>query len=574
MGESRGEQAGSVLVAVVMFDTNVVERIFDISDGYWYFSECFRTRSPIRVVEMFVVVLVSRRLRFRAFFRYAAIPLWRRARGAMAERRVLALLGPCRVDGVGGGVGFEDLRGFDGVDLDALHVDFTSVALVAALGRLRDAVVAASHAAADAAWSPLGLSAPSARFSCCSWWPELPLPSVAIPAPAPTAKAKRRSGGVPSPVDRASPDQRWLDPARAEDAFALLSSAAERVAVDGPDVDAETTTPAKAAARAVALLDADPETARANANTDVAWIVAGVDGGGAGDGEWPPEAVAAHGVLLAARRAGARAVVVVLTPSDTSRQGEGDDDEGPSAWDEGEIDRADDHHHHHHHHHREGGLDAPRLILDVAARAGAEVIVLPAGAAPRPSSSAWTRPSSSPLSIFFDPGERWRGAMTIPSRDGGVRATLPGFRITSGEARRARDASDPVAASETPADFVVRSARERRRDAGRGGSTRGDSPRMSVRSLGATSRRRRRRRRRDHDRDAGRVDRGDARVLPGRHAGVRRSRAASRDGRREQNGATIGVGAAVAIVAIVRHDHERSTAAARPRRVAFDSRGR
>lgn len=367
----------------------------------------------------------------------------------MAERRVLALLGPCRVDGVGGGVGFEDLRGFDGVDLDALHDDFTSVALVAALGRLRDAVVAASHAAADAAWSPLGLSAPSARFACCSWWPDLPLPPVAVPAPASTAKAKRRSGGVPSPVDRASPDQRWLDPARAEDALALLSAAAERVAVDGPDVDAETTTPAGAAARAVALLDAAPETARANANTDVAWIVAGVDGGGGGDGEWPPEAVAAHGVLLAARRAGARAVVVVLTPPDTSRRGEGDDDEGPSARDEGEIDRADDDVHHHHH---EGGLDAPRLILDVAARAGAEVIVLPAGAAPRPSSSASTRPSSaSPLSIFFDPGERWRGALTIPSRDGGVRATLPGFRITSGDARRARDASEPAAASEPPA---------------------------------------------------------------------------------------------------------------------------
>ena len=321
MGESRGEQAGSVLVAVVMFDTNVVEKIFDISHRYLYqyFSECFRTRSPIRVVDC--SSMSSSRVVF-GFAPFWSIPPWRLStlsvppRGAMAERRVLALLGPCRVNGVGGGVSSEDLQWLHVEDFDALHDDFTSVALVAALGRLRDAVVAASHAAADAAWSPLGLSAPSARFACCSWWPDLPLPSVAIPAPAPTAKAKRRSGGMPSPVDRASPDQRWLDPARAENAFALLSSAAERVVVDGPY---EVLTPAKAAARAVALLDAAPENALANANTDVAWIVAGVDGsgGGSGGGVWPPEAVAAHGVLLAARRAGARAVVVVLTPPPT-----------------------------------------------------------------------------------------------------------------------------------------------------------------------------------------------------------------------------------------------------------------
>ena len=388
MGESRGEQAGSVLVAVVMFDTNVVERIFDISHGYWYFSECFRTRSPIRVVEMFVVVLVSRRLRFRAFLvdptvetSHTVGPTARRDGGAARARAARPLsrerCGRRRV-----------VRGPPRVtrrDLDALHDDFTSVALVAALGRLRDAVVAASHAAADAAWSPLGLSAPSARFACCSWWPDLPLPSVAIPAPAPTAKAKRRSGGMPSPVDRASPDQRWLDPARAENAFALLSSAAERVVVDGPY---EVLTPAKAAARAVALLDAAPENALANANTDVAWIVAGVDGSGGGSGgEWPPEAVAAHGVLLAARRAGARAVVVVLTP-DASRRG--DDDAGPSVPDGGEGNQRRDGNHGQHRD-REGGLDAPRLILDVASRAGAEVIVLPAD----------PRPSSSPSTIFL-----------------------------------------------------------------------------------------------------------------------------------------------------------------------------
>ena len=439
MGESRGEQAGSVLVAVVMFDTNVVEKIFDISHRYLYqyFSECFRTRSPIRVVDC--SSMSSSRVVF-GFAPFWSIPPWRLStlsvppRGAMAERRVLALLGPCRVNGVGGGVSSEDLQWLHVEDFDAFHDDFTSVALVAALGRLRDAVVAASHAAADAAWSPLGLSAPSARFACCSWWPDLPLPSVAIPAPAPTAKAKRRSGGMPSPVDRASPDQRWLDPARAENAFALLSSAAERVVVDGPY---EVLTPAKAAARAVALLDAAPENALANANTDVAWIVAGVDGSGGGSGGGGGRLKRSpRTACFSPRDARVRAPSSSFSPPpDASRRG--DDDAGPSVPDGGEGNQRRDGNHGQHRD-REGGLDAPRLILDVASRAGAEVIVLPAD----------PRPSSSPSTIFFDPGERWRGALTIPSRDGGVRATLPGFRITSGDARRDRDASDPVAAPE------------------------------------------------------------------------------------------------------------------------------
>ena len=265
---------------------------------------------------LFVDVLVSRRLRFRAFLVDPTVetfhtvgPTARRDGGA----RVLALLGPCRVNGVGGGVSSEDLQWLHVEDFDAFHDDFTSVALVAALGRLRDAVVAASHAAADAAWSPLGLSAPSARFACCSWWPDLPLLLRRHPRARPHRQGEASIRGMPSPVDRASPDQRWLDPARAENAFALLSSAAERVVVDGPY---EVLTPAKAAAARRRAPRRRPENALANANTDVAWIVAGVDGsgGGSGGGVWPPEAVAAHGVLLAARRAGARAVVVVLTP--------------------------------------------------------------------------------------------------------------------------------------------------------------------------------------------------------------------------------------------------------------------
>ena len=50
---------------------------------------------------------------------------------------MLALLGPCRADGVGGGQGYEDLRGLDGVDADALHETHTSRSLVSALGALR-----------------------------------------------------------------------------------------------------------------------------------------------------------------------------------------------------------------------------------------------------------------------------------------------------------------------------------------------------------------------------------------------------------------------------------------------------
>ena len=113
----------------------------------------------------------------------------------MAERRLLALLGPCRVDGVGGGVGYEDLRGLDGVDVQALHEDVSSRALTTALELVRDELRRASRAANDAAWAPLGLHAPEPKFACCSWWPELVLPSVEVSEPetGSRAGAKRRA---------------------------------------------------------------------------------------------------------------------------------------------------------------------------------------------------------------------------------------------------------------------------------------------------------------------------------------------------------------------------------------------
>ena len=114
----------------------------------------------------------------------------------MAERRLLALLGPCRVDGVGGGVGYEDLRGLDGVDVQTLHEDVSSRALTTALELVRDDLRRASRAANDAAWAPLGLHAPEPKFACCSWWPELVLPSVEISEPDAgegRAGAKRRA---------------------------------------------------------------------------------------------------------------------------------------------------------------------------------------------------------------------------------------------------------------------------------------------------------------------------------------------------------------------------------------------
>ena len=108
---------------------------------------------------------------------------------------MLALLGPCRVDGVGGGVGYEDLRGLDGVDVQTLHEDVSSRALTTALELVRDDLRRASRAANDAAWAPLGLHAPEPKFACCSWWPELVLPSVEVSEPetGSRAGAKRRA---------------------------------------------------------------------------------------------------------------------------------------------------------------------------------------------------------------------------------------------------------------------------------------------------------------------------------------------------------------------------------------------
>ena len=225
MGESRGEQAGSVLVAVVMFDSsNVVEKIFDISHRYLYqyFSECF-PRSPMRR-RLFVDVLVSRRLRFRAFLvdptvetSHTVGPTARRDGGAARARAARPLsrerCGRRRV-----------VRGPPRVTRRPRHAhdDFTSVALVAArsadsaTGRRR---VAPRRGRRVVATRP---ERASARFSCCSWWPDLPLLRHVSPPPRPHRQGEASVGGAVARRSR-NPDQRWLDPARAENAFALLS---------------------------------------------------------------------------------------------------------------------------------------------------------------------------------------------------------------------------------------------------------------------------------------------------------------------------------------------------------------
>ena len=225
---------------------------------------------------------------------------------------MLALLGPCRADGVGGGQGYEDLRGLDGVDADALHETHTSRSLVSALGALRDAVAEASRASRDPAWADVGLCAPPVRFAMCSWWPDLVLPTVAATVAAPGATA-----APAAPPRSDAPDRAWLDPERADEALARLARSAARLptadaAPSDPAEWATMTNPAGAAARASSLWREPAAAAAAVAVADVAWITAAVDGGGGGDGEWPPEAVAAYGVMRAAVDAGARAVVVVL----------------------------------------------------------------------------------------------------------------------------------------------------------------------------------------------------------------------------------------------------------------------
>ena len=363
----------------------------------------------------------------------------------MAERRLLALLGPCRVDGVGGGVGYEDLRGLDGVDVQALHEDVSSRALTTALELVRDELRRASRAANDAAWAPLGLHAPEPKFACCSWWPELVLPSVEVSEPetGSRAGAKRRAefradeekdenAPPPSRRESAAPDSRWLDARCADEALAAMMASASRSTSAQLEDDAldSMTNPAGAAARAAALLarGADAET-NERSETGVAWITAGVDGGGGGGGEWPPEAVAAYGVMRAVKQAGGKATIVVLV-ADEGQNAEtrrAENETGTGTETETETENV-----------------AP-LLLEIAARVGAAIrmVRFASSEGARPTSDG--SPNGSP--VVFGDSCRWRGGLTVAAAP---ETTLPGLRLRGAFDADAGAAAPPETPPETP----------------------------------------------------------------------------------------------------------------------------
>ena len=340
----------------------------------------------------------------------------------MAERRLLALLGPCRVDGVGGGVGYEDLRGLDGVDTQALHEDVSSRSLCTALEMLRGDLLCASRAAKDFWWAPLGLDAPTPKFACCTWWPDLVLPEVQQSgvtggsSEKERAKRKGHTAGAESesfqkPKALSAPDTRWLDAKAGDEALSrmvtdtnALDIAATRVNRDETQIE-RMTNPAGAAARAVSLLgdfaneNEKEKGEKQTKTTDVVWITCGVDGGGGGNGEWPPEAVAAYGVLSAVRRAGGKAIIIVLLGDDK--------DDGKDT-------------------HEERVPKIPPLLLEIAKRACAEL------------RSVSCLDAKNKVRSIFEPSPRWRGGLTLQTSASAssaghdttrVAATLPGFTL-------------------------------------------------------------------------------------------------------------------------------------------------
>ena len=189
----------------------------------------------------------------------ARTAVWRRA--VMASRRVLLLVGPCRVDG-GEAAATGDLGGLEDVDkarrtrrsfsrenghphqprsltLPApsprplspqatLHEEYTSKRLAEALDRVREACASSGD---DGGWADVGLGAPSTKFACCSWWPDV---------------------GAIAYADGARSDQRWIEGTSVGDALGTMAAKASKRTRDTDDEDdeLEATTPAEAAARA------------------------------------------------------------------------------------------------------------------------------------------------------------------------------------------------------------------------------------------------------------------------------------------------------------------------------------
>ena len=344
----------------------------------------------------------------------------------MASRRVLLLVGPCRVDG-GDGASTGDLGSLGDVDKArqtrrtsivfyarkrapptrsdpphpsphpiqpqaTLHEEYTSKRLVEALDRAREACVSSGS---DAGWGDVGLGAPPAKFACCSWWPDV--------------------GAIEDP-DGTRSDQRWIEGTRIGDAIETMATKASKCTRDTDDDDDEltATTHAEASSRALKLIKEEP-----SGYTDVVWITAGVRsdtgitgsqrsaGGGENVGEWPGEAVAAWGVLRSARAAGAKCSVVALAPKRTSTK-------------------------------------IPSMISAVAARAGLEASLFRGGS------------TASASMLGIDPGLRWRGSLLVPSAAGGRRdaTALPGVSL-SARGSGAPSTSQPSTSRRVEGDMLL-----------------------------------------------------------------------------------------------------------------------
>lgn len=280
---------------------------------------------------------------------------------------------------------------------------------------------------------------PRVSFACCSWWPGVEMGEGrdggrAEDAPPPDAasdvrqrRASRRRSVASTGGDTVQNlrgrrlEPRWTDAGGALRALSGAAVAAAR-SVDGASVrtdgaDPADVTPAAAAARALALIAEASDEANANAPSggsetmmDAVWITAGVSvasvasddpderGGscptsdavdaGASDADWPAEAVAAYGVLRAARDAGARVSVLVLPPPSAGPSRGGGEEKGGGRFNAGV-----------------GGVDLgrarviPSVISAVASRLGASVSCRFLSREPR---------------HVVDPGVRWRGSLVVP----------------------------------------------------------------------------------------------------------------------------------------------------------------
>ena len=87
----------------------------------------------------------------------------------------------------------------------------------------------------DGGWADVGLGAPSTKFACCSWWPDV---------------------GAIGYADGARSDQRWIEGTSVGDALETMAAKASKCTRDTDDEDDEltATTPAEAAARALELI--------------------------------------------------------------------------------------------------------------------------------------------------------------------------------------------------------------------------------------------------------------------------------------------------------------------------------